>query len=378
MTDGQLREKALDERFSEEELQTGVPAQRKLKKYIFSILFMVVLMVVTFYVIFKDNSVSDIMSVLFGANLWWVLAGFGAIVVCRLMQSAVMIMSARCIGYRLTLGEAVQYSMVNVFYSGITPSATGGQPMQVFYLCRDKMSVSGATLVVFTVNITFQMAMVVLSLGSLAYLWRYVTATASGLFALFAVGVAMHCGLLLILATVMFSKNNLRRLVSLGMKLGMKLRLIKNEEKARSSIDKYISEVKLGEALIKAHPWKFVAIFFATLLQVCAYHMVPFFVFKAFGMTTDFSLPDIFAISAFLYVAVSFLPLPGTVGAAERGFVILYRSVFPGHVLAATLLTRFISFYIILIFAGLVSIYIQLRQPHNIAARKCSGCDRRQ
>jgi uncharacterized membrane protein YbhN (UPF0104 family) len=106
--------------------------------------------------------------------------------------------------------------------------------------------------------------------------------------------------------------------------------------------------------------------------------MVAFFVFKAFCMTTDFSLPDIFAISAFLYVAVSFLPLPGTVGAAERGFVILYRAVFPGHVLAATLLTRFISFYIILLFAGLASIYVQIRKPHNIAARKCTGCGRRQ
>jgi uncharacterized protein (TIRG00374 family) len=378
MTDGQLKEEELDERFSEKELQTGVPTLKKLKKYIFSILFMVVLMVVTFYIIFKDNSVSDIMSVLFGANLWWVLAGFGAILVCRTMQSTVMIMSARCIGYKLTWGEAAQYSLVNVFYSGITPSATGGQPMQLFYLCRDKMSVSGATLVVFTVNITFQIAMVVLSLGSLAYLWKYVAATASGLFALFGLGVAMHCGLLLLLATVMFSKNNLRRIVSFGMKLGMKLHLIKNEEKARRNIDKYISEVKLGEALIKAHPWKFIAIFFVTVLQVCAYHMVPFFVFKAFGMTTDFSLPDIFAISAFLYVAVSFLPLPGTVGAAERGFVILYRAVFPGHVLAATLLTRFISFYIILLFAGLASIYVQIRKPHNIAARKCTGCGRRQ
>lgn len=378
MTEEQLREEALDERFSEEELQTGVPAQRKLKKYIFSILFMVALMVVTFYVIFKDNSVSDIMSVLFGANLWWVLAGFGAIVVCRLLQSVVMIMSARCIGYRLTLGEAVQYTMINVFYSGITPSATGGQPMQVFYLCRDKMTMSGATLVIFTINITFQMAMVVLSLASLAVLSGYVAATSSGLFVLFAVGLTMHGGLLLFLATVMFSKNNLRRLVSLGMKVGVKLHLIKDEEKSRRSIDKYISEVKLGEELIRAHPWKFIAIFFVTLFQILAYHVVPFFVYKAFAMTTDFSLITIVAISAFLYVSVSFLPLPGTVGAAERGFVILYRSVFPGHVLAATLLTRFISFYIILIIAGLVSMYIQFRQPHNIAARKCSGCGRRQ
>ena len=378
MAEGQLREEEQDELFSEEELKTGVPTLKKLKKYIFSILFMTVLMVVTFYVIFKDNSVSDIMSVLFSANLWWVLAGFGAILVCRVTQSTVIILAARCIGYKLTWGEAAQYSLVNVFYSGITPSATGGQPMQLFYLCRDRMSVSGATLVVFTVNISFQIAMVVLSLTSILYLWRYVAATASGLFALFAVGVALHCGLLLFFVTVMFSKNNLRRLVSLGMKIAMKLRLIKNEEKARRGIDKYISEVRRGEALIKAHPWKFIGILCVTLLQVSTYHLVPFFVFKAFGMTTDFSLPDIFAISAFLYVTVSFLPLPGTVGAAERGFVILYRAVFPGRVLAATLLSRFISFYIILLVAGLASIYIQLRRPHNIAARTCTGCGRRQ
>jgi uncharacterized protein (TIRG00374 family) len=358
-----------DENFTEGERRTGIPEKKKLKQYAFSILFMAALIAITLYVIFRDNSADEILGTLRSVDLRWVLLGFVAMFACRICQGLAIGISARCIGTKLTFWEMLQYAFVDVFYSGITPSSTGGQPMQFFYMCRDRMSISGTTLVLFTTNIAFQISLVVVALAMLIYKWSYIAATAGGVFALFAVGFLMHFGMLLLLAAVLFSENALHRLINGVVSLLARLRIIKNTEKVDKSVARYISEVKRGVELVRNNPRRFAAILLVTLVQVLSYHVVPYFVYRSFGLNSEFSFLDIVAISAVLFVSVSFMPLPGTVGAAERGFVVLFSAVYPGHVLAATLLSRFINFYMMLVLAGAVSIYIQLRKPHNIGAR---------
>lgn len=359
-----------DDNFTDEECHTDVPEKKKLKKYIFSVLFMLVLIAITLYSIFKDNSASEILGALRSVDLRWLLTGVFAMLVCRICQGLAIGMSARCIGRKLTFLEMLQYAFVGVFYSGITPSSSGGQPMQFFYMCRDRMSVSGTTLVLFTTNITFQLSLVIVGITMLIYKWGYISETANGFFALFFIGFFMHFGMLLLLAAVMLSENALKRLINGGVNLLARLRIIKDTEKAHTGVEKYISEVKRGVELIRANPWRFTVILIVTLGQVLTYHLVPFFVYKSFGADVGFSLMDIVSISAVLFISVSFMPLPGTVGVAERGFVVLFRAVYPGHVLAATLLSRFINFYLMLAVGGVISAYIQLRKPHNICARR--------
>ena len=40
----------------------------------------------------------------------------------------------------------VKYSLIGFFFSGITPAASGGQPMQVYYMHKDKIPAAHATL----------------------------------------------------------------------------------------------------------------------------------------------------------------------------------------------------------------------------------------
>lgn len=53
-----------DDNFTKQERCTGVPEKKKLKKYALSILFMLVLIAITLYVIFKDNSADEILQFL--------------------------------------------------------------------------------------------------------------------------------------------------------------------------------------------------------------------------------------------------------------------------------------------------------------------------
>ena len=66
---------------------------------------------------------------------------------------------------------------------------------------------------------------------------------------------------------------------------------------------------------------------------------------------------DILAMQAIVMLSVTILPLPGSIGAAEGMFLLVFAEVFPAHLLyPAMLLTRGINFYFSMIFAGTITI----------------------
>ena len=341
------------------------PPKKRFRNYLLSFIFMAVLIAVTFYVIFKDRTLFDIFNVLHEVRLPYIGAGVLSMLLSLVVQSIVIGMAARWIRLRLRFCEMLQYCFIGVFYSGITPSSSGGQPMQFFYMVRDGIHYSKTTLILFVTNITYQLSAVVLGLVMIIYKWAYVAELESNLFFLFFFGFAINFFMLLLLLGVMFSENLLTKLLRGILGLLAKIHIIKNPGKALHGLDKYISEVKAGVALIKGSPKRFWEITSVTMVQLILYHLVPFFVYRAFGFS-EFSVLDFVAVSAVLFISVSFMPLPGSVGASESGFLLLFRPLFAISILPGMLLSRFISFYTMFVLCGIISIYVQLRKPYHI------------
>ena len=61
--------------------------------------------------------------------------------------------------------RCISYSFIGFFYSGITPSATGGQPMQIYYMKKEKISIPVATVILMVVTITYKLVLVVIGVG---------------------------------------------------------------------------------------------------------------------------------------------------------------------------------------------------------------------
>ena len=337
-------------------------------KYLLSGAFLIVLMAVTFYVIFKDTSIDEIWSLLKNVSLPYVFAGMLSMLGFIVFQGIVIGLSAQCIKTKLTPWEMLQYSFVSFFYSGITPSAIGGQPMQFYHMCRDRMGPSRATLVLFVTNMAYQFVIVVFGLLMFFTKLKYIISISSTIIIFFFLGLSVNLFILLILFGVMFSENLLRRILKGGVSFFSKIKIIKNQEKALSGIENYLDEFKSGVELIKANGKRFVLILLSTAAHFLLYHMIPFFVYRAFGLPGHTCF-DLVAISAVLYVAINLFPLPGSVGAAESGFVMLFGPLFGKTVLTAMLLSRFINFYTMMIFSGIFSAYSQLRKPYNLSTK---------
>ena len=66
-------------------------------------------------------------------------------------------------------GVVSNIRLLDFFYSGITPSATGGQPVQLYYMNKDGNKGSDSTIVLMTVAVIYKIVLVVLGVGMLLF-----------------------------------------------------------------------------------------------------------------------------------------------------------------------------------------------------------------
>lgn len=65
---------------------------------------------------------------------------------------------------RLKKWTCFLFSSVGFFFSCITPSASGGQPAQIYYMKKEKIPIPVSTLVLMIVTITYKLVLVVVGL----------------------------------------------------------------------------------------------------------------------------------------------------------------------------------------------------------------------
>ncbi len=345
------------------------PKKRNIKKYIFSFLFMLALIGLTFYLILKDNSLAEIKALLSQVKPGYVAGGIAAMMLYLLFHAFTFGVAAKTINIRLRLKEMMDYSLVGHFYSSITPSSTGGQPMQFYYMSRDRIAPSKVTLILFQTNIAYQAAAVIVGIAMFIYQRNYIAQLNTAVLPFFILGVVCSLAMLSLLICVVVSERVLRSFLSGIVRFLAVLHLIKNKEKWQASIDRYIIELKTGMALLKTNRRRFFDLMLVSFVMIFFYQISPYFAYKAFGLH-GYSLMEIYAVSMVLYMSVAFLPLPGTVGAAESGFLLLFKPMFASLVLPAMLLSRFMSFYVLLVVCGIACAYVHFRKPHNTPANK--------
>jgi uncharacterized protein (TIRG00374 family) len=142
-----------------------------------------------------------------------------------------------------------------------------------------------------------------------------------------------------------------------GLKLGYKLKLVKDIEKERSYWTKKVDEMLGSIKYFNTHPAIFFSIFFLSVIDLICLTSIPFFVYKSFGGS---GMSWIFITVSTMYVTSSSLlaPTPGTSGAAEASFYAIFNKIIVGGMVFYGLITwRIITFYSYMLIGILLLIY---------------------
>lgn len=250
---------------------------------------------------------------------------------------------------------AVKTTLIGQYYANITPFASGGQPVQLHVLKQNKLTTSEGTAVLVSKFLIFQ---VTVTLYALLLFISALTSTPSGSKPFVLTGLTINLiGLTLIGLGAFKPKFLIAPLDWLGEHFQKsKVRIEGFKKKTR----RFIEDYQNGMGRLTKNYTETLVLFFISILQLTAFFSMPYFLSLALGIQ-GLHFTEMLAIQAILYMCVSFIPIPGTLGASEFGFVALFGQVMTQNI-AGTLMVlwRLVSYYFSIIFCGLFSLLASL------------------
>lgn len=330
---------------------------KKIKKTIRNLIVFVLLIGLTFYLIFKDQNVLEILNIAVSVKKRYILVAIIAMCLYLLGETINITRILKELGEKSTFLRNIGYTLIGFFFSSITPAASGGQPMEIYYMHKEKIAVANSTLALLVHLTSFQI--VTITLGILSTILHF-EIVKSGLIYLVVLGILLNSTALTLLAISIFSKRLSKGLINFAVKV-LRFFRIPNIEKKQESLEKELEKYQESAVYIKEHKKLMIKTLVTTFIQVIIYYSIPYWVYLAFGFT-GYNFFQIVTLQAMLYATVSGIPSPGAVGVSEGAFIEIFKGVFPATMInSAILLNRGASFYLFVIISAIITTITALK-----------------
>lgn len=332
----------------------GVPADLR-KKALWTIVFLAIAVLTVWAVTSqaKDFSFRAFWSFLGGLHPAFVCAAFVAMLLYILFEGLALLSLSRGLGHPRSLGKGYTYSAADIYFSAITPSATGGQPASAYLMIKDGIPGSVVTVVLLLNLIMYTFS--IIFLGVLAFILAPSVFLHFSLASkiLILVGFAVQVGLASVFILLLKKASILRFLGHKGISLLAKLRLVRRVEKKREKLDASIDSYERCVASIGKKRGMLIKPLIYNVLQRGMLIAVTVFAFLAAGGKLSSSV-EVWSAECMVVLGSNFVPIPGAMGIADGLMLDVFKELCEGAASATNLelLSRAISFYLCVILCG--------------------------
>ena len=312
------------------------------KKFILNSTIFILLILLTFYILLKDQSPIDIIKIMLSAKIEFVVLGIACMFIYLALEAVNIGRTLKKLNEKSTFLKNFKYALIGFFFSAVTPAASGGQPMQIYYMHKDGIAVSHSTLALLLNLASMQIS--TLGIAFISLIFNYQTLNTL-LKILFVVGISLNLSALALLIIGIFSKRLSEWLIKVAIKI-LKFFKVKNIEEKK---EKFEAELKKYQVGIK--------ILLTTVVQFLIYYSVTYWTYRALGFS-EYGMFKIISMQSILFATVSGIPSPGSVGVTEGAYTEIFRAVYPETILStAVLLNRGINFYLFVLLSGIATAY---------------------
>lgn len=339
---------------------------KKVKKYFMNLILFIVLIVLTFSIIFKDQDISQILKIVRSVKLEFILIGIICMSLYIICEAINIGRTLKALNEKSTFLRNLKYALIGFFFSSITPAASGGQPMQIYYMHKEKITVASSTLALL-INLTcVQIVTISVAIISLIFNYHYMNKFLVGFFIL---GVSLNASALALLLISILSKRMTRGIINITIRI-LKLFKIKNIESKQEKMENELKKYHDSAKYIKENKKLIFKNLITTYIQYFAYYSISYCVYRSFGLT-EHGILEISTMQAVLYATVSGIPSPGAVGVSEGGYLAIFETIYPQTMLnGAMLLNRGVNFYLFVIISAIVVIINAIKTKNNISDLK--------
>lgn len=330
--------------------------KKKMKLFRNFILFLL-LIALTFYILLKDQDIFAIFTIISSVKIQYVFLAIICMTLYIILEAVNIGRTLKQLNEKTNILNNIKYALIGFFFSSITPAASGGQPMQIYYMYKDKITIANATLALLINLTSMQIVTISVALFSLIFNYKYLNAI---LILCFIVGIILNFSALLLLIIGVFSKSMSKGLINFAIRV-LRFFRVKNIDIKREKFGNELEKYQQGAIYIKNNKLLIAKILLTTLIQFLIYYTITYFVYRAFGLS-EYNILKIVSMQSVLYATVSGIPSPGAVGVSEGVFTEIFRGIYTKNLMSsAVLLNRGINFYLFVIISGIITFINHLK-----------------
>lgn len=385
--DDDLSEAMIDQSLARQRLQEALENEKpkkKKKSMITNLIFLAINLCILGFIIYscvgKASGVP--LGEIFeqqGKRMWWLVAGVGLFVLMFFADTMMFYCLIKRSTGKRRFGVAYKVSAVGKYFDYITPFSVGGQPSQIMNLTRAGLSPGIATSIPIIKLIIYNIVYTIIILGCLIFAVPFIPITSSLNHLLFnLLKFFAYLGLIFTAITsvafILIGSGKIvgRSLVRWVVRLGYKLRLVKDYRKSYNKIMNQVLEYQSSMKYLRNNKGTLFACIFFAIIDIFAYFAVPFTVVMALTpaniVGTEAVLSTLLiCITQFIIcqMAAVVIPLPGGTGMMEFSFIALFgvsSLIGNANIMWGLLAWRFLTYYFTIIQGFIVSTIDNIRR----------------
>ena len=301
----------------------------------------------------KSFSLASFVDFIENASLPWLLAALASMLGFIVFEALAILCICNAFGYKIGFGKYFCYSASDIYFSAITPSASGGQPACAYFMINDGIPGTVVTAALITNLAMYALSIIIIGAVSFIICPSSVTHFGTVPQILIYVGIAIQIGLIIFFVMLLKKPAVPKAICAWFIRMLSKIKLLRDPEKALGKLDALTEEYADYSARMVGKKAMIVKVLFFNLLQRASQIAVTMFTFLATGGDPSLA-SEIFSIQSCVVLGTNCIPVPGAMGVTDYFMLDAFGSIMSEQgAVDLELLSRSLSFYVCVLICGL-------------------------
>lgn len=331
------------------------------KNIIFTIIF-IILIFFAYYFVFRDYSLKKFFNAFYECNHFYLILAVLCMGLWVFFESLFLKTMFRKLNYKVSWYQALGYVFTEAYFSLVTPGSSGGQPVQMYEMSRDKIPYRTSSIVVFVNTMFYKLSLVIIGILSFILYFKEFLNFSTIFKIMFLIGFVVNILIIIAFLLLVYTKSLIRKITKFVTKILIKFSFVKNIDEFNNKLNESVEDYLKSANYIRNHKKILLQTFSTVFFQRLSILLVFYFVTKAFNISS-YSVFYAIAVQTFLTISMDSIPIPGGViigeglvmEAADALNIIKYsRDI--------TLIFRGISVYLLVIVSLLYYIFFHYKK----------------
>lgn len=314
-------------------------------KSIFKLVLALFLIILFWYLCFSENGLIYFIKNTKGFSKSWLMMAFLCQIINLVIDVTLVYKFTNNINGCYKFKSAVKSSMVGQFFSAITPSASGGQPMQVFSMSRQGIDSGASTSALVQKFLVYQNVLTTYSAICILLRFDYFSNLNRVVWFFAILGFCVQAIVIVALFFFSFNQAVTYKIIHFIFILLSKLHLLKNPEEKINNLKNQLNIFHRGNKELYKNTQLVLETYVLTAIQLTSMFLIPYCIYRAFHFQGQPAI-DMICAQSFIMMTSALFPIPGASGAAEVASTIFLNPFFSESTIkSAVALSRFITYY---------------------------------